>query len=117
MVHRRVFDRVGLFDPGIQPAGAEVEDFFRRASDVGFQLAVTGQAYVHYCGAMPPSRLMGRMEQPPGDHRESRKPRRLAWCSEYLRGKARAALWRFNERRHFGMTLRMKRSRSRWHFV
>jgi GT2 family glycosyltransferase len=117
IVHRRVFDRVGLFDPGMQPAGAEVEDFFRRACAVGFRLAVTGRAYMHYCGAMPPIRLTGRVKKPNGDHRESQKTRRMAWCSEYLRGKMQALLWRFNEQRHFGMTLRMKRSRGRWRFA
>ena len=117
MVHRRVFVRVGLFDTGLQPAGAEAEDFFRRACAVGFRMAVTGRAYVHYHGAIPPSRLLGRVQQPNGDHRESQKTRRLAWCSEALRDKARAALWRFNERWRFGMTLRMKRSRGRWRFA
>lgn len=120
MVHRRVFDRVGLFDPEIQPAGAKAEDFFRRARAAGFRLAVTGRAYLHHCDAMPPSRLMGRMEQPNCDHRESRKAHRLTWLPRRLkdlRGKVQAALWRFNERRHFGMTLRMKHSQGRWHFA
>ena len=117
MVHRRVFVRVGLFDTRLQPAGAEAEDFFRRACAVGFRMAVTGRAYVHYHGAIPPSRLLGRVQQPNGDHKDSRKTRLLTWCGEALRGKAKAVLWRFNERWRFGMTLRMKRSQGRWHFA
>lgn len=120
MVHRRVFDRVGLFDPVVQPAGVEAEDFFRRARAAGFRLATTGRAYLHYCGVMPPSHLLGRMEQPNCDHGESRKARCLTWlprCSKDLYDKAQFALWRFNERWHYGKTLKMKRFQGRWHFA
>ena len=117
MVHHRVFDRVGLFDFGAQPAGREAEDFFRRACAVRFRMAVTGRAFVHHCGAMPPSRLPGRVKPSNSAPRESRKTRRLTWCSEALRGKAKAVLWRFKERWRFGMTLRMKRTRGRWRFA
>lgn len=49
-VERRVFDEVGLFDELFFPASFEDADFFRRARNAGFRIAVTGASFIHHFG-------------------------------------------------------------------
>jgi GT2 family glycosyltransferase len=52
MVSRKIFDSVGPFDENFRRGGNEDTDFFWRAKRAGFQLAVTGCAYIHHYGGV-----------------------------------------------------------------
>ncbi len=52
LVHRRVFETIGNFDENFRKGGNEDDDFFRRAKLAGFELAVTGGAYIHHFGCV-----------------------------------------------------------------
>jgi N-acetylglucosaminyl-diphospho-decaprenol L-rhamnosyltransferase len=122
MVHRRVFDSIGLFDTKVGLAGNEDEDFFRRARKAGFHLAVTGRAFLHHFGSITQKSVKAAMglsnSARLSDKAYYRKKYRLHWLrrhSERLQEKTRSALWRFHEKRRFGLTLRMRRLEGKWH--
>ena len=122
MVHRSVFESVGLFDTRIGRAGYEDEDFFRRASSAGLRLAVTGRAYLHHFGSITQKSVKFDMGLPPsarlGDRDYFRKKHGLNWFrrrTDRLRGKAQNAFWRWSEQRRFGTTLLLRRCGGAWH--
>ena len=124
MVHRRVFDAVGLFDTRVGLAGNEDEDFFRRAQAAGFRLAMTGRAFLHHFGSVTQRSVKQGMGVPNSarlsDPKYFRKKHNITWLRRQLnrrREKMRCAFWRWNERRRFGMTLRMRRQAGEWHHV
>jgi GT2 family glycosyltransferase len=124
MVHRRVFEAIGGFDTQLGQAGYEDEDFFRRALAAGFHLGVTGKAYLHHFGSIT-QRSVKTDRGIPDSARLSnrdyfRQKHHLGWVrrrTERMREKLRGAYWRWNERRRFGMTLRMWRRDGQWHFA
>jgi len=123
MVHRRVLDTVGPFDTQADLAGQEHEDFFRRARRAGFRLAVTGRAYLHTFGAPagrgPESGVNLNHGASPALDGYYRKKHDLTWLrrnSSRLREQIRGAFWRWNERRRFSMTLRMRRQDGQWRY-
>lgn len=50
VVERKVFDEIGAFDERFFPGAYEDADFFRRAKNAGFRLAVTGSSFIHHFG-------------------------------------------------------------------
>lgn len=48
VIHRRVFDRIGLFDEGFQYGGCEDIDFLWRTRAAGFSAATTGSVLIHH---------------------------------------------------------------------
>ncbi|HET9961231.1 MAG TPA: glycosyltransferase family 2 protein [Nitrospiraceae bacterium] len=48
LIHRSVFERVGLFDEGFQYGGCEDTDFLWRTKAAGFSVAMTGSALIHH---------------------------------------------------------------------
>ncbi len=123
MVHRRVFHTVGLFDARADLVGNEDADFFRRAHEAGFKLAVTGKACVHHfesiarLGAATGLKLAA--DRTAGGTDYYRKKHRLTWrrrVTERVYGGIRGAVWRWVERGRFGMTLRMRRHQRKWEY-
>ncbi len=124
MVHRRVFDTVGFFDTKVGLAGNEDEDFFRRAQAAGFRLAMTGRAFLHHFGSVTQRSVKQGLGIPNSarlsDPVYFRKKHNITWLRRQAsrrREKIRCALWRWNELRRFGMTLRMRRHGGKWHHV
>lgn len=48
VIHRRVFDRIGLFDEGFHYGGCEDIDFLWRTRAAGFSVATTGSVLIHH---------------------------------------------------------------------
>ena len=115
MVHRRVFDAIGFFDDDPRLGGYEDDEFFRRAREAGFRLAITGRAFLHHFGSVTQTAIQKSWNSPNaslGDRTYYRKKYRLNWFrrqKERLRQSLRMALWRHTERWRFGITLRMRR--------
>lgn len=51
MVHRNVFDVIGLFDEKFEIGQYEDKDFFLRATRAGFALGTVGSAFLHHFGS------------------------------------------------------------------
>ncbi len=121
MVHRRVFETIGLFDDKVGLAGNEDEDFFRRARRAGFRLAMTGRAYLHHFGSVTQRSVKAGMGLPNSarlsDSKYFRKKHGINWFkrqTDHQREKIRNAHWRRSEQRRFGMTLWMRREGGQW---
>ena len=124
MVHRRVFDKIGLFDTKVGLAGNEDEDFYRRAEAAGFRLGMTGRAFLHHFGSVTQrdvKRGLGISNSARlCDSAYFKKKHNITWLrrrTDHLREKLRNKLWRWEERRRFGMTLRMRRLGGAWQDV
>ena len=124
MVHRRVFDRIGCFDPQLGQAGYEDEDFFRRARGAGFRLAVTGRALLHHFGSVTQKSVKAGMgvanSARLGNRDYFRKKHRLNWLRrrfERLKERFQTGFWRWKERRRFGLTLRLWRQAGQWRYL
>jgi GT2 family glycosyltransferase len=124
MVHRRVFDKIGLFDTKVGLAGNEDEDFYRRAKAAGFRLGMTGRAFLHHFGSITQRDVKRGLGIPNSarlsDSAYFKKKHHITWLrrqTDHLREKMRNKLWRWDERRRFGMTLRMSRQGGEWHDV
>jgi GT2 family glycosyltransferase len=50
LIHRRVFDKVGLFDEGFTFGGCEDIDFLWRTKASGFSVGTTGAVLIHHFG-------------------------------------------------------------------
>lgn len=48
VIHRRVFDKIGLFDEGFHYGGCEDIDFLWRTKQAGFSVAMTGAVLIHH---------------------------------------------------------------------
>jgi N-acetylglucosaminyl-diphospho-decaprenol L-rhamnosyltransferase len=57
MVHRDVFEKVGLFDEHFERGLYEDRDFFERAKRVGLRLAITGSSFIHHFRSVTQDRL------------------------------------------------------------
>src|ERR1051326_4537490 len=112
MVHRRVFDSIGVFDDDPRLGGYEDDEFFRRARRAGFRLAITGRAFLHHFGSVTQKSIQMSWKRPNaslGDRGYYREKYGLTWFKrqrERLRQNVRSAIWRGSERLRFGSTLR-----------
>ncbi len=50
LIHRDVFDRIGLFDEGFLYGGCEDIDFIWRMKQAGFSVGMTGAVLIHHFG-------------------------------------------------------------------
>jgi len=123
MVHRRVFDKIGFFDTKLGLAGNEDDDLFRRARKEGFRLAITGRAFLHHFGSVTQRSVKTALRLPASaplaDRQYYRDKHHLNWWrrrGERFREKVLLKVWRWNELRRFGLTLKMVRFEGRWHF-
>ncbi|HVV01312.1 MAG TPA: glycosyltransferase family 2 protein, partial [Verrucomicrobiae bacterium] len=120
---RSVFEKIGFFDVKVGLAGNEDDDFFRRARLAGFDLATTGRAYLHHFGSVTRksiNRERGRRSNAPlTDKQYYRRKHRLTWArrkAERLQEKLTFGFWRWNEKRRFGLTLKMARLDGQWYY-
>lgn len=109
MVHRKVFETIGYFN---NFGGYEDDDFFRRARQAGFRLAITGRAFLHHFGSVTQKgmKFKGVMNR---EHRlRYRKAIGQTWLERkihQLNQDLRSRWWKQSERRHFGNTLKERR--------
>ncbi len=116
MVHRKVFETIGGFDEQLGQAGYEDEDFFRRAHKAGFQLAITGRAFLHHFASVTQKSIkstLGVSESARLGNRDYfRRKHGLHWLRrrfERLFEQGRASFWSRTEQRRFGAALHMRR--------
>jgi len=111
MVHRRLFETMGLFDDDPRLGGYEDDEFFRRARQRGFRLAITGSSFMHHFGSITQKAIKANLSTAAislGDRAYYREKYHLTWWKRQrsrLFNKARAAFWRVSERWRFGSTL------------
>lgn len=112
-VERRVFDAIGGFDERFFPASYEDADFFRRAKNAGFRIAVTGASFIHHFGFTTQKGLAGGG----ADHRvRNRESYCAKWGLSHPDGnwwgkrwnRLRGAWWRNAERALAGHTVKEK---------
>lgn len=121
MVHRRVFETIGLFDTKLGQAGYEDEDFFRRAQAAGFRRATTGRAYLHHFGSVTQKSVKAALGKELsarlGNRDYFRQKHHLNWLrrrTDHFKWKVLTAWWRWNERRRTGFSLVMRRAQGQW---
>lgn len=121
MVHRPVFEKIGLFDTKLGLAGYEDEDFFRRAQAAGFRLGTTGRAYLHHFGSVTQKMVKASrgddVSARLGNREYFRNKHGLNWLrrrTDRVLTKLRWSLWRRRERRHGEWTLIMRRTGGQW---
>jgi N-acetylglucosaminyl-diphospho-decaprenol L-rhamnosyltransferase len=115
MVHRRVFERAGLFDDDLRLGGYEDDEFFRRARRAGFRLGITGRSFLHHIGSA--TQLALKVDNKGakaslGDRAYYRRKYGLTWFKrQQLRWgeKISAARWRRSELSRYGATLLARR--------
>jgi GT2 family glycosyltransferase len=114
MVHRRVFEAIGLFDENYRIGQFEDADFFRRATNAGFRLGITGRSFIHHFGSVTQKALgQGRVEKPYVAENRAyyRKKWRLTWWRRLIERRSRRwreLIWRVRERLFHGHTLKEK---------
>jgi len=66
LIHRKVFDRIGLFDEGFSYGGCEDIDFLWRAQAAGFSVGTTGAVLIHHFGMVTQDAIkrMGQNDYP-----------------------------------------------------
>lgn len=112
MVHRRVFEKIGLFDENFRIGQFEDTDFFRRAKESGFRLGTTGRSFIHHFGSVTQKALaQGEAEKPYVAENRAyyRKKWRLTWWQRLLlrrRLKLREFFWRTREKARYGHSLK-----------
>ncbi|EEF58244.1 glycosyltransferase family 2 protein [Pedosphaera parvula] len=114
MVHRRVFEKVGLFDENFRIGQFEDSDFFKRAQAAGFKLGTTGRSFIHHFGSITQNSIRESKTVRPYEAENRayfRKKWKLNWLArrlQKLRQKAQAASWRARELRECGHSLMEK---------
>ena len=114
MVHRRVFETIGLFDENFRIGQFEDTDFFRRAERAGFRLGTTGRAFIHHFGSVTQKALgQWRVEKPYVAENRAyyREKWRLTWWRRLIERRSRRwreLIWRVRERLFHGHTLKEK---------
>ena len=123
MVHRRVFEKVGYFDRDPKVGGYADDEFFRRARSAGFQLAITGRAFLHHFGSVTQKSIKSSHRDQIkmlGDREYYRRKTNQTWPKRKLlqvRDGVRAIWWKNSEQLKFGNTLREKRLGGRWIYL
>lgn len=114
MVHRRVFDAIGLFDENFRIGQFEDTDFFRRATGAGFRLGTTGRSFIHHFGSITQKAMMKNRQEPPhvaANRAYYRKKWKLSWWKRFTERRIRRVrdlVWRVRERLLYGHTLKEK---------
>ncbi len=111
MVHRRVFDKAGLFDDDMRLGGYEDDEFFRRSRQAGFRLGTTGRSFLHHYGSVTQIAMKASMNKPKaslGDRDYYRRKYKLTWLKRHWwrwQEKSQLARWRQDELAQYGCTL------------
>lgn len=112
LVHRGVFDAIGLFDENFRIGQFEDADFFQRAREAGFKLATAGRSFIHHFGSVTQNSLRSDNEVVSpyeGQNRAYfRQKWRLGWFRRHWQRMAtntQLARWRAQERRISGHSL------------
>ena len=114
MVHRRVFDAIGVFDENFRIGQFEDTDFFRRAALAGFRLGTVGSSFIHHFGSVTQKALgQGRTEKPYVTENRAyfrEKWQLNRWRRFWMRrnSKFREFVWRTGERIRYGHSLKEK---------
>ena len=115
LVHRRVFEAIGYFDSDPKLGGYEDDEYFRRARGAGFQIAITGRAFLHHFGSITQKSIQAsasRMRKSLGDREYYRRKTGQTWSRRkvhQIKHAARTAWWKRSELKNFGRTLWEKR--------
>ena len=115
MVHRRVFNAIGLFDEDPKLGGYEDDEFARRARGHGFRLAITGRAYYHHFGGTTQKSIKAGLNRPDmslGDRAYYRRKTGQTWGKRkwhQVKQALRVNWWRQSEKIRHGHTLHEKR--------
>lgn len=120
MVHRRVFEAIGLFDEKFRIGQFEDTDFFRRANAAGFKLGITGLSFIHHFGSVT-QKAFGKLDKSYANENRTyfRKKWNLTrWKRFWQRRKAkfRELFWRTSERLHYGHSLKEKWINGKLHY-
>jgi GT2 family glycosyltransferase len=122
MVHRQVFNSIGLFDDDPKLGGYEDDEFFRRARRFRFRLATTGRAFIHHFGSVTQKSIKAARKMPKkelGNREEYRCKTGQTWIKRKItqvRTGVRGVWWKKTELWRFGRTLHEKRFGGRWKF-
>lgn len=122
MVHRRVFETIGLFDENFRIGQFEDTDFFRRAKESGFRLGTTGRSFIHHFGSVTQKALaQGEVERPYMAENRAyyRKKWHQTWWQRLLlrrRLKLRKFFWRTWEKTRYGHSLKENWLDGRLHY-
>jgi N-acetylglucosaminyl-diphospho-decaprenol L-rhamnosyltransferase len=109
MVHRKVFETIGYFN---NFGGYEDDDFFRRARQAGFRLAITGRAFLHHFGSVTQKGMKCRGVMSRERRLRYRKAIGQTWLKRkihQLNQSLRGRRWKQSELRRYGNTLRERR--------
>jgi len=115
MVHRRVFEKVGLFDDDLRLGGYEDDEFFRRCRKAGFRVGTTGGSFLHHFGSITQKAMKAALKKPKaslGDREYYRKKYHLTWLKRHvwrLRRSLQGTWWRWTELALHGRTLSVRR--------
>jgi len=120
MVHRRVMETIGGFDENFRKGGNEDEDFFLRARQAGFRLAVTGGSYLHHFGSVTQKALAAER----GSTRDEtvtyfRSKWKITWFGRRRmrwQRKLVGAWWKWTERLRHGHTLQESRMNGKTYY-
>jgi N-acetylglucosaminyl-diphospho-decaprenol L-rhamnosyltransferase len=114
MVHRRVFDAIGMFDENFRIGQFEDTDFFRRAALAVFRLGISGRSFIHHFGSVTQKALgSARVEKPYVVENRAyyRQKWQLTWWRRLIERRSRRwreLIWRVRERLFHGHTLKEK---------
>ena len=120
MVHHRVFEATGYFDDDPRLGGYEDDEFFRRARQAGFRLAITGRSFLHHFGGTTQKSIKASLNQPNmslGDRTYYREKTGQTWIrrkTTQLKHAIRNTWWKNIERSRHGQTLIVTRQNGAW---
>jgi len=111
MAHRRVFDKIGIFDENFRIGQYEDKDLFLRAALAGFKLGTVGCAFIHHFGSVTQNAIKcARIDKPYALENKAYFIRKwnLTWWQRALRRNAEKTSNTFHslrERMLYGHTL------------
>jgi GT2 family glycosyltransferase len=120
MVHRRVFETLGLFDDDPRLGGYEDDEFWRRCRRAGFRMAITGQSLIHHFGSVTQKSIKASRHQPHailGDRNYYRKKTGQTWVRRkvtQIKQAIQKTWWTKTERLLLGDTLLKTREGGAW---
>lgn len=112
MVHRRVFEKIGMFDENFRIGQFEDTDFYRRARSAGFRLGIVGCGFLHHFGSVTQDAIRSTWVEKPyaAENRAYYNAKwNLTWWKRFIirqKIKAQHLVWRCLERMRHKHTLK-----------
>lgn len=109
IVRRRVFEKIGYFN---NFGGYEDDDFFRRARQAGFRVAITGRGWLHHFGSITQKGTNFKILMTKEHRLRYRAAIGQTWFKRKLQQigqRTRGFWWKWSERIFFGNTLKERR--------